>query len=41
MGTPVALSIDDLPVRTGSGYPAPHDAPCQARSRRRLAMRSG
>ena len=37
MGTPVALNIDDLPVRTGSGYPAPHDAPCQARSRRRLA----
>ena len=37
MGTPVALSVDDLPVRTGSGYPAPHDAPCQARSRRRLA----
>ena len=37
MGKPVALSVDDLPVRTGSGYPAPHDAPCQARSRRRLA----
>jgi uncharacterized cupin superfamily protein len=31
-----ALHTDDLPVHTGSGYPAPHDAPCRQRRRRRL-----
>jgi uncharacterized cupin superfamily protein len=36
MKTPVALGATDLPARTGSEYPPPHDAPCQARSRRRL-----
>ncbi len=37
MATPVALGAIDLPARTGSGYPPPHDAPCRPRSRRRLA----
>ncbi len=38
MGDPmIATRALDLPARTGSGYPAPHDAPCQSRSRRRLA----
>jgi uncharacterized cupin superfamily protein len=32
-----ALHIDDLPVKTGSAYPSPHDEPCQKRSRRRLS----
>ena len=32
-----ALHIDDLPVKTGSGYPSPHDVRCQQRSRRRLS----
>ena len=32
-----ALHIDDLPVKIGSGYPSPHDVPCQQRSRRRLS----
>lgn len=32
----IAARALDLPSRTGSGYPAPHDAPCQLRSRRRL-----
>ena len=29
------------PVRTGSGYPAPHDAPCAARQRARLGDAAG
>ena len=33
----IATRALDLPARTGSGYPPPHDVPCQARSRRRLA----
>jgi uncharacterized cupin superfamily protein len=34
--TKPALTIDDLPVRTGSGYPPPHDEPCRQRRRRAL-----
>ena len=34
--TKPALTVDDLPVRTGSGYPAPHDVPCRQRRRRGL-----
>jgi uncharacterized cupin superfamily protein len=33
----IAKHTLDLPARAGSGYPAPYDAPCQSRSRRRLA----
>jgi uncharacterized cupin superfamily protein len=33
----IATRALDLPMRTGSGYPAPYDVPCQARGRRRLA----
>ena len=32
-----ALHIDDVPVRTGTGYPSPYDVPCRQRSRRRLS----
>ncbi len=32
-----AMHIDDVPARTGTGYPSPHDVPCRQRSRRRLA----
>jgi uncharacterized cupin superfamily protein len=32
----IAKRALDLPMRTGSGYPAPYDVPCQARGRRRL-----
>ncbi len=35
--TKTALHVDDLPVRTGTDYPAPHDVPCRQRSRRRLS----
>src|SRR5262245_63272841 len=35
--TKPALHVDDLPVRTGSTYPPPHDAPCRQRRRRRLS----
>jgi uncharacterized cupin superfamily protein len=34
--TKPALTVDDLPVRTGSGYPPPHDEPCRQRRRRAL-----
>lgn len=34
--TKPALPVDDLPVRTGSGYPSPHDVPCRRRRRRGL-----
>jgi uncharacterized cupin superfamily protein len=34
--TKTALHVDDLPVRTGTDYPAPHDEPCRQRRRRRL-----
>ena len=30
------IDIDALPVRSGSGYPAPFDQPCLGRSRRAL-----
>ena len=33
----IAARALDLAARTGSGYPSPHDVPCQQRSRRRLA----
>ncbi len=32
----IAARALDLPARTGSDYPAPHDAPCLARIRRAL-----
>jgi uncharacterized cupin superfamily protein len=31
------IDIAAVPVRTGSNYPAPHDQPCQGRSRQALA----
>jgi uncharacterized cupin superfamily protein len=34
--TPVAARVADLPVETGTDYPAPHDVPCRARRRTRL-----
>jgi uncharacterized cupin superfamily protein len=33
---PVCVRASDLPVRTGSDYPAPHDLPCRERRRRKL-----
>ena len=30
------IDIASVPVRAGSGYPAPFDAPCASRTRRRL-----
>src|SRR6185369_13860495 len=35
------IDIDALPVRTGSGYPAPFDAPCIGRTRRALGDAAG
>ena len=35
------IDIGATPGRTGSGYPAPHDAPCAARVRRRLGEAGG
>jgi uncharacterized cupin superfamily protein len=35
------IDIDALPVRTGSGYPAPFDAPCLGRTRRALGDAAG
>ena len=32
-----ALHVDDVPMRVGTGYPAPHDEPCRERGRRRLS----
>jgi uncharacterized cupin superfamily protein len=32
------IEIATVPVRQGSGYPAPFDAPCAARTRRRLGQ---
>ncbi|WP_422000122.1 cupin domain-containing protein [Reyranella sp.] len=32
----IAARALDLPARTGSDYPSPHDRPCQARIRRAL-----
>ena len=36
-----AMHVADVPMRVGSGYPAPHDAPCQQRGRRRLSDQFG
>lgn len=36
-----AIDPATLPVRTGTGYPAPHDAPCRNRRRRTLGDRFG
>ncbi|MET0444027.1 cupin domain-containing protein [Tardiphaga sp.] len=35
------VHIETVPVRSGSGYPAPFDAPCAARMRRRLGDAGG
>lgn len=35
------IDVASVPVRTGSGYPAPFDAPCANRTRRRLGDAGG
>src|ERR1700719_4547404 len=35
------IDLAKLPVKTGSGYPAPFDAPCAARARQRLGDAAG
>ncbi len=35
------LDIATVPVRTGTGYPPPFDAPCASRTRRRLGDAGG
>jgi uncharacterized cupin superfamily protein len=35
------IDVNSLPVRMGSGYPAPFDQPCQARERRKLGDAAG
>jgi uncharacterized cupin superfamily protein len=35
------VSIDELPVRVGSGYPEPYNAECAGRTRRRLGEAGG
>jgi uncharacterized cupin superfamily protein len=35
------IDIQAAPVRRGSGYPAPHDAPCKARERAQLGEAGG
>ena len=35
------IDIDAAPLRVGSNYPPPHDAPCQGRRRRRLGDAAG
>lgn len=35
------IDIAPIPVRTGSGYPPPYDAPCAARTRKRLGDAGG
>jgi uncharacterized cupin superfamily protein len=35
--TKSALHTNDVEMRVGTGYPAPHDAPCRQRGRRRLS----
>lgn len=35
------INIDAVPVRTGSGYPPPFDAPCATRTRKRLGDAGG
>jgi uncharacterized cupin superfamily protein len=37
----LAMGVEDVPMRVGSGYPAPHDKPCQQRGRRRLGDQFG
>ena len=41
MSAKIALHVADVPMRIGSGYPAPHDAPCKKRGRRRLSDQFG
>ncbi|MET0660704.1 MAG: hypothetical protein ABW110_21370 [Steroidobacteraceae bacterium] len=35
------IELATVPIRQGSGYPAPFDAPCAARTRRRLGDAGG
>ena len=35
------IDVDSVSARTGSGYPAPFDAPCAGRTRRRLGDAGG
>lgn len=35
------LTVAQVPEAVGTGYPAPHDAPCRARARRRLGPALG
>ena len=35
------IDLAAVPVRSGSGYPSPYDAPCGARTRRRLGDAGG
>jgi uncharacterized cupin superfamily protein len=35
------IDIAAVPARTGAGYPPPFDAPCAARTRRRLGEAGG
>jgi len=35
------IDLAAAPIRTGTNYPAPHDAPCQLRVRRRLGDAGG
>ena len=35
------IDIPSVPVRKGSGYPAPFDAPCANRTRKRLGDAGG
>jgi len=35
------IDVASVPARTGSGYPAPFDAPCATRTRRRLGDAGG
>ena len=37
MADKAALHVDDVSMRVGTGYPAPHDVPCRQRGRRRLS----
>jgi uncharacterized cupin superfamily protein len=37
MPSKTALHVDEVPVRTGTGYPPPHNQPCLNRRRRRLS----
>jgi uncharacterized cupin superfamily protein len=35
------IDLDAVPVRRGTGYPPPYDAPCRERSRQRLGDAAG